>query len=100
MSPREKLEVIHALHLPGVDGSTDTWVHLCESAIEKKPDDAMTAELLDSTIQHLVNLRDQAEIQAQLALMTSEQREIFEILTQMGDDQIAELAGVMQQHRE
>jgi hypothetical protein len=65
---------------------------ICEVAMEKKPDDPITLSLLESMVGMIVGSKDAVEIKEQAETLTPEQRELFEEIHQMTDDQLHQLS--------
>jgi len=91
-SSKELFEIVRALHIPGLDEHTDRLMTICEVAMEKKPDDPITLSLLESMIGMIVGSKDAVEIKEQAETLTPEQRELFEEIHQMTDDQLHQLS--------
>jgi hypothetical protein len=91
-SSTELFEIVRALHIPGLDEHTDRLMKICEVAMEKKPDDPVTLSLLESMIGMIVGSKDAVEIANQVETLTPEQREFFEEVHQMTDDQLHHLS--------
>jgi hypothetical protein len=91
-SSKELFEIVRALYIPGLDEHTDRLMKICEVAMEKRPDDPITLSLLESMIGVIVGSKDAVEIKQQAETLTPEQRESFEEIHQMTDDQLHQLS--------
>src|SRR5262249_17322493 len=100
MNPRERFEILQSLHVPGLDTRVDEFVELCKLVMDRKPQDELTAGLIETGIQLVVNSKDQAEVKEQRAQMTPEEREICETIERMTDDQLRQFADDFPEHGE
>lgn len=91
-SSKELFDIVRALHIPSLDEHTDRLMKICEVAMEKKPDDPITLSLLESMIGMIVGSKDAVEIKEQAETLTPEQRDLFEEIHQMTDDQLQQLS--------
>src|SRR5438876_236451 len=85
-SNAELFAIVLALHVPGQNAVADESVELCKLAMERKPNDPITREVLDTTIDLIVGPKDRAEIDEQIKQLTPEQRVIYDKLLKMSDE--------------
>ena len=94
-STRERFATLLAMHVPGEDAFIDDRLRLCHVAIQKKPDDSITSQLIEVTIRSVMNRRDRVEIAAQVEILRRDDPEVFAIyeeISQMGPAELRSLA--------
>ena len=91
-SAGELYEALRAMYIDGEDRRLDSLMQSCRLGMEKDPESPFLIELLNTTINAIVNHRDRKEIDRFIGELGPEERELFDEIRHMKDDELIALA--------
>ncbi len=91
-SARELYETLRAMYVDGEDRRLDSLMQACTVGIQRDPESPLLIDLLDTAINAITNHRDRKEVDQFIAELGPEERDLFNEIQQMGDDELIDLA--------
>ena len=91
-SAGELYETLRTMYVDGEDRRLDSLMQACTVGMEKEPESPFLIELLTTAISAITNHRDRKDVDRFIAELGPEERELFNEIKRMEDDELIDLA--------